>query len=592
MAENDKKPAGQSPFSLPADLTTLSPEQLSELRTQATAELDQILETRSREQLSRATELVNAVKKIDARVKGLETEAAETEAEFDRLMAGIRPPAATEPQDPDGGEAAPTEPVPAEPAPAAPQLVNASGGAVTAPRETGGLNGPRHQLNPSLAAMGKTGPQPQPTSKPLAITASTELPGKFAAGARIPDRHQLGQLIEDRARNLPVSHTGWRQGDPYGGVQVASIANEYEHVFSPESGPDAIEAYRESLRAKLNPERFAAMVAGGGWCAPSEIRYSFFNLACEAGMIDLPTFGVQRGGIAYPVSPTLADASTPDLAPFEAAFSNATVPWLWTEADDILTVTGSTNKPCIRVPCSTMDNRRLECYGICLTAGNLADNAWPESTANFIRLLNSAHYRASNARYIATIVTLAGTAVTGCTAAGSGWTSPILNNAELAAIDYRTRYGMCDTDTMEVVFPYWALVGVRADLGKRMGQSIFQVTDQMVADWFSTRNIRVQFVSDWQVRATGYPGAATAITQLPQLVQMLVFAPGSIARGNGMSLNLGVVRDSTLNAENDHTALWMEECHLIAQFGPAPRIYNINVCADGTTGAADLTGCC
>ena len=59
-----------------------------------------------------------------------------------------------------------------------------------------------------------------------------------------------------------------------------------------------------------------------------------------------------------------------------------------------------------------------------------------------------------------------------------------------------------------------------------------------------------------------------------------------------MALNLGVVRDSTLNAENDHTALWMEECHLIAQFGPAPRLYNLEICPDGTVGAADLTSCC
>ena len=59
--------------------------------------------------------------------------------------------------------------------------------------------------------------------------------------------------------------------------------------------------------------------------------------------------------------------------------------------------------PGVRVPCSTMSTATLECYGICLTAGNLADNAWPESTRNFLRLLMSAHYHASNARHISTI---------------------------------------------------------------------------------------------------------------------------------------------------------------------------------------------
>jgi hypothetical protein len=75
-------------------------------------------------------------------------------------------------------------------------------------------------------------------------------------------------------------------------------------------------------------------------------------------------------------------------------------------------------------------------------------------------------------------------------------------------------------------------------------------------------------------------------------VRHFLYAPGTVARGNGMSLDLGVVRDSTLNATNDFTAAWMEECHLIAQFGHEVREYTINVCPDGTTGAADLTSCC
>ena len=68
-----------------------------------------------------------------------------------------------------------------------------------------------------------------------------------------------------------------------------------------------------------------------------------------------------------------------------------------------------------------------------------------------------------------------------------------------------------------------------------------------------------------------------------------LYAAGTVARGNGMTLDLGVVRDSTLNARNDFTAAWMEECHLIARFGHEVREYTTNACPDGTTGAADLT---
>src|SRR3546814_10859410 len=45
---------------------------------------------------------------------------------------------------------------------------------------------------------------------------------------------------------------------------------------------------------------------------------------------------------------------------FAVAFSNESNPWLWTEADDIAAATGSPTKPCVRVPCPTFSEERLE----------------------------------------------------------------------------------------------------------------------------------------------------------------------------------------------------------------------------------------
>lgn len=589
-----------SPFTLPSDLTALTSEQLDELRAAADAEFDAIYDAEGGprvDQLERATELASAIQAINTRKSEIEAEAAETAAKFQELRNATRPTDTAEQAAPEDGSAPQSEAVATNPADPSPQLVTAakSGGAVTASRELGGLSGPKHRINPSLSGAQSVAPAQTLPGQELAITASVGLPGQFEAGARLRDLRQVGTLMEQRARSMGDQGGRYavrRPGDPYGGVQVASIANDYATVLSDTSPSDVVQAYIERLATQRSAGQFEAMVAGGGWCAPSQNRYDFFNIACEGGMIDLPTFGVERGGVNFPVSPSLADTFSPAI-PWYTAFSNATVPWLWTETDDILTVTGSTNKPCIRVPCSSMTNVRLECYGICLTAGNLADNAWPESTRNFLRLLMAAHYHAQNARYIQAIVTAAGTEITGCTPAGSGTVAPILGTAELGAWDYRTRYGMCDTDVLEFVLPAWSKGAVRQDLSKRTGVSDFMcVTDAQIAAWFDCRNLRVQFVDDWQVRAANQPGAATAITGWPTLVNGLLYAAGTVARGNGMSLDLGVVRDSTLNAENDFTAAWMEECHLIAQFGHQVRNYRINICPDGTTGAADLTSCC
>jgi hypothetical protein len=335
----------------------------------------------------------------------------------------------------------------------------------------------------------------------------------------------------------------------------------------------------------------AALTAAGGWCAPSEIRYDFFNVACSGGKIDLPTFGVQRGGLRWPISPSLADAYSPDLAPFEAAFSNATVPWLWTEGDDIVAATGSLTKPCIRVPCSLMDEAREECYGVCVTAGNLADNAWPESTRNFLRLLDAAFGHAINSRYISSIRSLT-TDVGTISCTGVGAASPLLDTAEMAAWDYRERLGMCPDDVLEMILPAWAVGPMRQDLGRRMGLAEFNVTDAMILQWFNVRGVRVQLVDDYQVRSSGQPGFSSAITAWPTTVEFMIYSPGTFGLGNGMTLDLGVVRDSTLNSTNDHTAAWYEQCHLIAKFGHLARRYTVNICASGVTGAANMTACC
>lgn len=593
-----------APFSLPADLDNLTTDQLDELRGRAEAEFDAIYDADGgpkADQLARATELTDAIEALNGRKTAIEEEAAATQAKFDELRARRTPQTAPDEPEPDT-EPEPEPVVEGEVVQAAPQLVSASGrpqgGAVTASRDTGGLSGPKHRINPSLSGARTVAPVQEPSRRELAITASVGQPGKFEPGAKLTDLRTVGDLMESRARSMADQggrYAKRRPGDPYGGVQVASIANDWidsDAVFSDSTGAAAVQAYIDKVNGNRTASRFETMVAAGGWCAPSENRYDFFNIACEGGMIDLPTFGVTRGGINFPASPSLADTFSPAL-PWYTAFSNATVPWLWTEGDDIAAVTGSTDKPCIRVPCSEMTNVRLECYGICLTAGNLADNAWPESTRNFLRLLMAAHFHASNARYIAQIVTAAGTVITGCTAAGAGAAAPLLATAELGAWDYRTKFGMCDTDVLEWVLPSWAKGVARADLAKRTGVSDFMcVTDAQIGAWFDCRNLRVQFVDDFQVRAAGQPGAATAITQYPSFVQGLLYAAGTVARGNGMSLDLGVVRDSTLNAENDFTAAWMEECHLIAQFGHEVRNYQINICPDGTTGAADLTSCC
>jgi hypothetical protein len=422
----------------------------------------------------------------------------------------------------------------------------------------------------------------------LAVTASVDIPG-VARGDGVDSIDRMVDIFTRKAKSMPVT------SDQPNYQLVASVRNEFEHTVDDRTSPSQIE---ELFKHLTSPDKKDALVAAGGWCAPSEIRYDFFNIACEDGLIDLPTFGVSRGGIQFPVSPSLANVfgtTNQAFGGFSVAFNNTTIPWLWSEADDIASVTGVPDKPCIRVPCPTFSEERLECYGVCVTAGNLTDDAYPEATRNFLQLIMSAHAHAMNGRLISLMASKSTASIdTGAFAVtGQPVYQQIYGGLSLAATDYRARYGMCQDDVLEVVAPFWVKEVIKADLAWRNGVEVRQIPDSEINAHFAALNVRVQWVNDWQVRGAGQFGNATAMTAWPTSSIFMLYAAGTFIKGNGLQLDLGVVRDSVLNANNDHTAAWSEECHLIARVGHESRRYTINFCVNGKTGAqlASTSGC-
>lgn len=575
---------------IPHDLKLMGDQELHELESSATTEVNRLNENDndvSSETLERLMTLESGITRLRNEIV-LRNERSKREEEalrskFAREKEAIMARVNGEPEpdhenDPiNSGNSQSTEEIAA----AAAQGVTAALIAVMGDKGIGrDLTEMSKRATATLADARKHAPVQVVPKQTLAVTAGVDIPG-LARGSDLNNIDALTDAFHRRARGMPVTRNG--QGNEQ---LVASIRNEFEHTVDDRTSPSQVEELFKHLTTK---DKQDSLVAGGGWCAPSEIRYDFFNIACEDGMIDLPTFGVSRGGVRFPVSPSLADAN---LAPFGVAFTNSSNPWLWTETDDENTVTGSPNKPCVRVPCPSFSEQRLECYGICLTAGNLTDDAYPEATQNFLRLLMSAHQHATNSRYLATMESLSGVAVTGgLYAQGGPAFNAILSSASLAATDYRTKHGMCADDVVEVVLPRWTFGVVQADLARRSGvEDLLSVSLSQVQGYFSDRNIRVQWVNDWQVRGTNEFGdPVNAKTDWPTSVDMMVYAAGTFLLGNGLALDLGVIRDSVLNAENDHTAAWSEECHLIAQVGHESRLYTVAFDVAGDTCCTTIT---
>jgi hypothetical protein len=584
-------------FSAPDDLSLVGESELRELETTAVAEFDRIagLQHIETEHISYSERLARDLDRIRAelRVRAVRQEEAALTAQQERTrqMALLRHSVHGD-EGGDGGEGA------------APVTAGGSGrvdlAALTEATARGvasilfGDQAPDdvRKRVASLSQVRERAPRAKaPNAQTMAVTASVDIPG-VAAGQSMPTLEALSEAFRAKAKAVPTTQYGERGAPRH---LVASVRNQFAHTVDDRTSASTVEELWHSMTQEGG--KADALLAGGGWCAPSEVSYDFFNIAdAPVGLIDLPTVGVSRGGIRFPVSPSIGDVffqnagSNPasGFGGFGVTFSNASDPWLWTEADDIATVTGSVNKPTLRVPCPTFDEARLEAYGISLTAGNLTDDAYPEATQNFIRLLRAAYAHVINARLISLMVARSTSAIA-LGAANKPAAQTLLNGVELAAIDYRAKFAMREDAVLEVVLPRWTLAVIRADLAWRTKVERESVSDAQITAWFTDRSVRPQFVSDWQVRGSGQFGRVdTNMTAWPTSVDFMMYAAGTFMHGNGLQLDLGVIRDSVLNAENDFTALWAEEAHLVAKVGHESRLYRATLAVNGS-GSADQT---
>ncbi|OFW55852.1 MAG: hypothetical protein A2Y75_05405 [Candidatus Solincola sediminis] len=576
------------PVQIPSDLSALTGAELDQLETaihDEFGELDEISDDDiTTAQIERMAALADGVEAIrgdrQLRTEAAQARAAERESLRTRLQSGD----ATEDTDggDDSGDAGDADGVDAEADTGArtPALV-AGGRGRTDVRDV--LTNPRDRLNVRLSAAKQhqtpdTRIDMKQSFGQTVLVASADL-SNFGNGAQMANMDDLVSAMTARARSLPDSRNFAAKGDwtRVPRYNVAQLRRQFRYNLDITSKPEDAWAL---MQEAANPE---SLVAAGGWCSPSEISYDFYNIVATDGMLDLPTTGIRRGGMRWPTSPSFGD------------LASSTGLWHWNETQDIAAATGtaqSGSKTCARVPCASFNEARLEGEGICITAGNLTTDAWPEQIANFMRLVNAAHAHRVNAFMINRLVALS-TSVTVCPT-GVGAIMPILDAIEMQATDLRTKYAMMDGAVMEAVFPSWVFGLVRADLAKRNGLSVadaFGVTNAQIGSWFSLRGISAQFVQDWQVRTTGFFGNSAAITSWPTQVQFLMYPAGTFVRGNGLMLDLGVIRDSTLNATNDYTAAWSEEFFLVAMIGHESRVITVPLCPNGATAALQTFAC-
>ncbi len=322
--------------------------------------------------------------------------------------------------------------------------------------------------------------------------------------------------------------------------------------------------YQRHQRELLNDTE--ALVASGGSCAPISPSYEFVECyspqrPVEAG---LPVVGTPRGGLRFLQTVPLGADSAGAITIKDAAAS-AILPGAG----------GYAAKNCTRVTCPTETEVKVGSVSWCVTFDNLNFRVFPEQVRNMLNRVAIEYTKAKEIFYLDRLAGFAGAAVdiNAAQANPMGAGRSLYRDLTTAAHNYRKRNNMNRDQILDVWLPdvveELLCVDMVSDpdlsaIGSIVGGPMGNLT-QVLAQ---KARLNVMFyyydasVAGWANSA--HDGAAGTWNQLPSTFESIMYAPGAVVRLDGGSLDLGIVRDSSLNGDNDlqmFAEQWIEVAH-------------------------------
>lgn len=300
-----------------------------------------------------------------------------------------------------------------------------------------------------------------------------------------------------------------------------------------------IEAVQKAARA---PE---ALVAAGGLCGPLEVRYDIDVLGETARPVrdGLARFGVDRGGITYRAA---LDGASLDATGF------------WTVADDV--ADPLVPKTCLVLDCPATVDAEIYAVYHCVELPNMTARFDPEWADATVRATRVGHDRQAENQLL-TALRAGSKLLTSPKVLGAA--RDILSNLDRSIAYLRNRRRLTDMTPLRAIFPRWVLDMLRADMVNQMATAnadYLAMADSQLTEWFTRRNVAVTWHLDGLGSVAGPPvisqqfysnaAAGSVIPEFPDVIEGFLFTEGEWLFLDGGTLDMGVVRDSTLNSRN------------------------------------------
>lgn len=469
----------------------------------------------------------------------------ETPAEPAEPVADAEPETTVEPEAPAEPVAdAPGEPV-ADITPAEPVTDPLPIAASVTPRRL-----PRRRANQAkpLAAQGMA-----------SIVAAAGVDG-YVAGDSIPSMRRLAEALQSKHDRVMRAGIGEGSVD----YPVATILASYP----PERdlrGREKREEIMELVAAVTSDE---ALTASGGLCAPVEPYYGLANVSSAERPVRaaLASFQANRGGVNVAAVPTLADVTD--------------AVGIMTEAEDASGGTEAT-KTCQVVTCPQFTPVLVDAVYHCVQFGNMTSRAWPEQVQQFTELVLAAHARAAETNLLDAIATGSTATTDALSVAGvSGYTQVVGSFAKVAA-GMRSRHRMSLGASIRILAPAWLRDLVISDLA-RSAFTARENAEALLNMELSALGINVTWYRDGKTSGGQVFGTQSAgtLTDFPAEAFYYAFPEGSWLYLDAGTLELGIVRDSTLNSTNDYQ-IFGETFEQAAFIGVESIEVELDVCATG-----------
>ena len=412
----------------------------------------------------------------------------------------------------------------------------------------------------------------------VAITAGADIPG-YTAGTNLTDMTEVASAMEKRLHTLRRVNGG--DGEQH---IVASLTVQY-----PESRTLTTDAESNALKIAAVAEESQALVASGGHGAPFEVKYDIFGLGSttDRPVRDaLPRFQADRGGIRFVTPPSLVSFSSGTVYNYDNAVG------VWTAAVDAAPE-GAT-KASLTVTAAAENTVSTDAVTLQLQFGNLMTRAYPELIARHNELALVQHAREAELNLLSKI-SAGSTAVNAHVATTEapsliGFARDFLVQVRKAAVAYRSRHRIDAGTRLKAIVPAWIFDAMAADLALNMpGDGTLGAGEAEIKGYLSGSN--VDMVGSIDLNSFGAQGGSAAkLLEFPDSITWYLFAEGTFLFLDGGTLDLGIIRDSTLVGTNDYK-MFVETFENVAKVGIESLAVTTALSINGVAAALrDTTG--